>query len=84
MGYNAGMKPTRDAIFDDAMRLSEADRLDLIQDLISTLRGDDREAIDAAWAPAAQRRLQQHRAGNPGAIDGQQAFVGGIALTPPA
>jgi putative addiction module component (TIGR02574 family) len=61
------MSLTRDQIKDAAMQLDPAEREALAEELLLSIDGVEREAIDAAWLAEAHRREASFVAGTTGA-----------------
>ena len=50
-------------LFEGALSLSDADRVELVEALIASLQPDDRPPFDESWREVIQRRSKELRSG---------------------
>lgn len=62
VGYNAAMKPSRDAILAEAMQLDADDRAVLVNRLLDSIHDQVSADVQTAWVEESERRLAQYRA----------------------
>jgi putative addiction module component (TIGR02574 family) len=65
---------TVDDVFDAAMKLTEAERLELADRLFFTLSPERRAAVDRAWAAEAESRYEAYKSGKLATVDYQEAM----------
>ena len=53
------MKQAAQKVLDDALRLSEAERMRVVEGLLAELDGEADDDADAAWAAEIERRVGQ-------------------------
>ncbi len=70
LGYDAAMSPTKEAVIAQAMALSDADRLEVVERLSDSLATDD---VSAAWEAEVDRRLDDVAAGRATFLPWEQA-----------
>jgi putative addiction module component (TIGR02574 family) len=65
---------TKEQIFSAAKGLDLDDRMDLVDDLMSTIDPDEQRKIDAAWAEEIERRIDEMDRGDVKAVPGNIVF----------
>ena len=68
------MSQASDGIFEAALSLPHARRVDLAEKLIESLDDEEQARIDAAWRKEVRRRYEAYQRGEIKAIPGEQVM----------
>ena len=71
--YNSAMIATLDSLFDEALSLSDDNRLQLIERLIPTIQSDP--SLEADQISEVHRRIKEVKTGTVKTIPGEQVFL---------
>lgn len=68
------MATATDRVTREALSLSEAERLDLVEKLLISLNTPIDKEVDRLWAEEAERRVAQLEAGDARLVPGEEVF----------